>query len=50
MHVPTLGAQGLPDQRLRYGHGRLPEVSPAQRECLCVGLMVQSIDLLYLST
>jgi hypothetical protein len=43
MHVTALGAQGLPDQRRWHGHGRLPEMGPAQRERLWVGLMVQPI-------
>jgi hypothetical protein len=43
MHVTALGAQGLPDQRRWHGHGRLPEMDPAQRERLWVGLMVQPI-------
>ncbi len=43
MHVTALGAQGLPDQRRWHGHGRLPEMGPAQRERRCVGLMVQPI-------
>ena len=43
MRITALGAQGLPDQRLRHGHGRVPQVGSAQRERLCVGLMVQSI-------
>jgi len=43
MHVTALGAQGLPDQRRWHGHGRLPEMGPAQRERLWVGLRVQPI-------
>src|SRR5215470_11977575 len=43
MRLTALGAQGLPDQRLRHGHGRLPKVGSAPRERLGVGMMVQSI-------
>src|SRR5215470_9720425 len=43
MRLTALGAQGLPDQRLRHSHGWLPKVGATQRERLCVDMMVQSI-------
>jgi hypothetical protein len=43
MRITALGAQGLPDQRLRHDHGQLPKVGAAPRERLWVALMGQSI-------